>query len=108
MLAATPTGLDLQTLTEWALYYRPVLEIAALVLTAALVGFLCARWMYRAKVKTRTEHLRFEQARWRRRLSLSRSAIRSVASERDRSLRRLRQARTAKTREAAAAANAPT
>jgi hypothetical protein len=72
--------------------FRPALEVLALVLGAALVGFLVARAMYRTKVATRTDHLRLEQTRWRRRLSHSSSSIVAVVSERDRSQRKLRRA----------------
>jgi hypothetical protein len=79
-----------QTLIEWATHYRPILEMLAVVFTSALVGFLTARAIYRSKVTTRTEMLRFEEARWRRKLSQSRRSTEVVLRERDRSLRRLK------------------
>jgi hypothetical protein len=78
--------------------FRPALEVLALVLGSALVGFLIARSMYRTKVATRTDHLRLEQTRWRRRLSQTTTSVIAVASERDRSERKLRRARTEATR----------
>jgi hypothetical protein len=78
--------------------FRPVWEVLALVLMSGLVGFLVARWMYRSKVATRTNLLRFEQSRWRRRLSQSSSSITMVSRERDRSQRKLRRVRADITR----------
>jgi hypothetical protein len=77
---------------------RPALEVLALVLGAGLLGFLVARAMYRTKVATRTDHLRLEQTRWRRRLSHSASSVVAVSNERDRSERKLRRARADVTR----------
>jgi hypothetical protein len=77
--------------------FRPALEVLALVLGSSLLGFLVARSMYRTKVATRTDHLRLEQTRWRRRLSHSSSNVVAVANERDRSQRKLRRERADKT-----------
>jgi hypothetical protein len=77
--------------------FRPAIEVLALVLCSSLLGFLIARSMYRTKVETRTDHLRLEQTRWRRRLSHSSSNVVAVANERDRSQRKLRRARADKT-----------
>jgi hypothetical protein len=78
--------------------FRPVWEVLALVLISALVGFLVARGMYRSKIATRTDLLRFEQSRWRRRLSQSSSSVAMVSRERDRSQRKLRRVRADITR----------
>ena len=83
---------DAQTLAEWANHYRPVLEMLAVVLTSALVGFLLARWIYRSKMTTRTEVLRFEQAKWRRRISQTRRGSDDLTRQRDRTQRRLKKA----------------
>jgi hypothetical protein len=86
--------------------FRPVLELLALVLGSALVGFLVARSIYRSKVATRTDHLRLEQTRWRRRMSHTTTNIVAVSNERDRSQRKLRRARADATRAKAPAATA--
>jgi hypothetical protein len=86
---------------------RPALEVLALVLSSALVGFFIARAMYRTKVAVRTDQLRLEQTRWRRRLSQSSTSVAAVSNERERAQRKLRRARADNGRMAGAAANKP-
>ena len=81
---------------------RPAWEVLALILTSALMGFLIARTLYRSKVATRTDLLRFEQTRWRRRMSQSSSSVALVVRDRDRSQRKLRRARVDITKMSAA------
>jgi hypothetical protein len=83
--------------------FRPAWEVLALILASSLIGFFVARWMYRSRVAMRTDLLRFEQTRWRRRLSQSSTSITSVARDRDRSQRKLRRARADITRMSSAA-----
>jgi hypothetical protein len=86
---------NLTTLIEWATYYRPALEIIGLIFASALIGFLCARWVYRSKISSRDVQLRIEHTRSRRRLSQGSGALAAMTRERDRSLRRQRNHRAA-------------
>jgi hypothetical protein len=84
---------NLTTLIEWASYYRPALEIVGLIFLSALIGFLCARWVYRSKISSRDTQLRIEHTRSRRRLTQGAGALAAMTRERDRSLRRQRNPR---------------
>jgi outer membrane murein-binding lipoprotein Lpp len=92
MILAASNALDTQTLIEWVSFYRPGLELVAVVVGSALVGFLTARAMYRSKVATRTTLLGFTQNRWRRKLSRTRSETEAATRERDRAQRRAKTA----------------
>jgi hypothetical protein len=78
---------DIAAAIEWVAFYRPLFEVVVLILLSATTGFLCARWMYRAKIKTRVDMLRVSQTRARRRLSQNTAAAGEVTRDRD-SLRR--------------------
>jgi hypothetical protein len=86
-MAKLNDGFNLATLLEWATYYRPALEIVGLIFVSALIGFLCARWVYRSKISSRDAQLRIEHTRSRRRLSQGSGALAAMTRERDRSLR---------------------
>lgn len=92
-MATTLAGLDLTSVQEWAAHYRPVLEVVGLIWVSALIGYLTARWVYRAKVSSRNDLLRLEQTRARRRASQSAVLTGSLTRERDRWQRRMRQSR---------------
>jgi hypothetical protein len=89
-LLAQTASFDLQTVIATLAPFRPFLELVGVIVISALIGFLTARALYRGKAVTRTEVLRFEQAKWRRRLSQSRTETRSVVNERERIQRRSR------------------
>jgi hypothetical protein len=74
---------------------RLALEIVALCLVSALIGFLTARSMYRGQVEKRTEVLRSASASWRRRLSQSQRQQLEASMQRARASRQLR--KTART-----------
>jgi hypothetical protein len=92
MIEAFPQ-FDAVTMAEWLSFYRPFLEITALVFTSAFIGYRCARWIYRSKVDSRDDVVRVTQAQSRRRLSQSSEAAGMLSRERDRLRRRMRNAR---------------
>lgn len=74
---------------------RMFLEVAGLVLGAALIGFLAARWLYKGEVDSRSEILRREFAMWRRRTSQGGRRLQRAKMDRDFVARKLRKSRTA-------------
>jgi hypothetical protein len=84
---------DTTSFLEWAMHYRPLLELAGVILVSFLIGFLTAWTITHGKVWTRTELLRREQAIWRRRLAASRTEHRRTKGDHDRIARRLKRPR---------------
>jgi hypothetical protein len=69
---------------------RLFLELIAVVLGAALIGFLAARWVYRGQIVDRSEIMRREFAGWRRRSTQSAQSVLRMKRDRTRAERRLR------------------
>ncbi|MDX2308331.1 MAG: hypothetical protein NW216_08850 [Hyphomicrobium sp.] len=90
-----PDGLDLGPVLGLFQTYRLFIEVGLLVLLSTLAGFVIARWLYRGQVGKRSNVLREELAKSRRRLSLETAAVVDARRDRDRWSRMYRKTRRA-------------